>query len=96
MDSMVELGISVETVLQLAKIYSIPTNHSYLKVKRLSVQQQHGVYDCGLFSIANLVEVRVGKNPEESNFNPHQWHTITISWLIFGCDTKASAWCSYY
>lgn len=68
MDSNSTTGISIETVLQVAKIYSIPSNHSFLKVQRHSVQQQQGTNDCGLFSIAYALELCVGRNPESISF----------------------------
>lgn len=68
MDSKSTMGITVETVLQVAKIYSIPSNHSSLKVHRLSVQQQEGTSDCGLFSIAFCLEQCLGRNLEKVFF----------------------------
>ena len=53
------------TVLQIAKIYQVH-KLSHLKVLKLSVQQQNGMLDCGLFAIANAVEVCYGKNPEST------------------------------
>ena len=67
-DSNSTMGISIETVLQVAKIYSIPSNHSSLKVRRLSVQQQLGACDCGLFSIAYAIELCSGWDPESACF----------------------------
>jgi hypothetical protein len=72
MDSKIEMGINVETVLQLARIYCISSNHSSLQVRRLSVQQQQEHRDCGLLAIAYGVEVCFGKNPEELIFDQQE------------------------
>ena len=63
------MGLSVPTILQLGKLYSMPANHSALTVKRQSVQQQAGCVDCGLFSIAYAVEACLGQNPENACFS---------------------------
>ena len=62
--------ITYETEVQLASIYTriIPPNSSYLTVELQPVQQQEGVHDCGLFAVANAVEVCVGGNPEMVQF----------------------------
>lgn len=67
-DSLASMGVSVETVLQLARIYSVPANHSSLTIHRQSVQQQKGDVDCGLFAVAYATEVCLGRNPEEAMF----------------------------
>lgn len=67
-DSVASMGFSIETILQLGKIYSIPANHSALNLKRQSVQQQKGSVDCGLFSIAFAVEICSGENPDDAIF----------------------------
>ena len=62
------MSLNKHTAFQVAQIYSIPATRS-LQVKRLSVQQQHGTLDCGVFSIAYAVEICSGRNPEEAHFN---------------------------
>ena len=56
------LYITYETEVQLASIYTriIPPNSSYLTVELQAIQQQEGVHDCGLFAVANAVEVCIG------------------------------------
>ena len=63
--------MSLTTILQLAKIYSrsVPPTRSSLKIETLSVQQQEGTLDCGLFAIANAVEVCHGNNPENVRYD---------------------------
>ena len=56
------------TILQIAKIYSVP-HQPTLNIKILSVQQQQGTVDCGVFSIANSVEVCMGNNPEHISYD---------------------------
>ena len=40
-----------------------------LKLQKLSVQQQINDQDCGLFAIANMVEICFGNNPEDLSYN---------------------------
>ena len=77
------MSLSKHTAFQLAQIYSIPSTHSTLKVKRLSVQQQHGTLDCGVFSIAFAVEICSGRNPEEARFDQKSMRRH-----LFECFTK--------
>ena len=63
------MPLNQSTVLQIAKIYSVPTDQSVLEIQKLSVQQQHGTLDCGLFSIAFAVEMCLGHNPQYASFN---------------------------
>jgi len=49
-------------VLQIVKVF--PVSKSMLQLNRLSVQQQVGIQDCGLFSIA--FEVCNGNNIEKT------------------------------
>lgn len=51
-------------VLQIAKIYSVPTDQSVVEIQKLSIQQQQETLDCGLFSIAFAVEICTGRNPQ--------------------------------
>ena len=50
MDSLF-MSLNLFTVLQIAKIYSLPKSQSVLQIHKMSVQQQHGTLDCGLFAI---------------------------------------------
>lgn len=63
------MPLNLSTVLQIAKIYSVPTDQSVLEIQKLSVQQQHGTIDCGLFSIAFAVEICLGRNPQYASFD---------------------------
>ena len=49
--------LNLETLLQIAKIYSVPLGEHGLQIKKLSVQQQHGTSDCGLFALAFATEI---------------------------------------
>lgn len=77
------MSLNKHTALQLAQIYSIPSTHSVLKVKRLCVQQQHGTLDCGAFSIAFAVEICSGRNPEAAHFDQK-----LMRHHLFECFTK--------
>ena len=63
------MTLNLSTVLQIAKIYSVPTDQSVIEIQKLSVQQQHGTLDCGLFSIAFAVEICLGHIPQYASFN---------------------------
>lgn len=65
--SFMPLGLT--TILQVANIYSVPPSRQYLRMKKLAVQQQAGVLDCGVFSIAFATEVCMGQSPEDAYFN---------------------------
>ena len=62
------MSLNVFTVLQIAKIYSLPQSQSVLQIHKMSVQQQQGTLDCGLFAIAFAVEVCSGRNPQCASF----------------------------
>ena len=58
MDSLAAfMPLSSMTIQEIAKIYSIPSDHSVLKLKTLPVQQQDGYLDCSLFAVAYSIEV---------------------------------------
>jgi len=61
--SITDAKIGIDVVLQIAK----PVSKSVLQLNCLSVQQQVGIQDCGLFSIA--FEVCNGNNIEKTEFN---------------------------
>ena len=48
-------------------IVKTPSKKVYLRLE--PVQQQVGGADCGVFAIANLVEVLCGKDPRQAQFN---------------------------
>lgn len=57
-------GLNDSTLLQVSKIYNstAPKHESSLKIRKLSIQQQKGSLDCGVFSSAYAVEVCMGRN----------------------------------
>ena len=58
MDSLAAfMPLSSMTIQAIAKIHSIPSDHSVLKLKTLPVQQQDVYLDCGLFAVAYSIEV---------------------------------------
>ena len=62
-----DVKTSPEILLQIAKIY--PAAKSIIQINRLSVQQQVGIHDCGLFAIANAIETCFGKDVQKSLFD---------------------------
>lgn len=62
-----DVKTSVEILLQIAKIY--PPAKSTLQINRLSVQQQVGIHECGLFAIANAVEICFMNDVQKSLFD---------------------------
>ena len=69
MDSLSSSSIktSRDIIMQIAKIY--PTVKSTLQINRLSVQQQIGIHDCGIFAIAYAVETCHGNDVQKSIFD---------------------------
>ena len=63
------MPLNLSTVLQICKIYPAPCNESTLQLKRLSVQQQDGTKDCGLFSIAYASEICYGFSVSKASFD---------------------------
>lgn len=63
-------GPNQSTTLQLSKLYAqtVSSSRSILNIESLSVQQQSGHLDCGVFAIANAVEVCLGTNPEKVQY----------------------------
>ena len=66
------ISLNEFTILQITKIYSAPPKIPTLEIQTLSIQQQQGNYDCGLFSIANAMEVCLGNNPENVLYDQKQ------------------------
>ena len=66
LDSLGFMNLQEDAIVQIAKLYS--SRSSTPNIKRLSVQQQNGYHDCGLFSVAYAVEVCLGQNPESVKF----------------------------
>ena len=58
--------LNESSILQIANIYnrSIPSSQSSLPVEVLSVQQQRGTLDCGIFAVAFATEICHSNNPE--------------------------------
>ena len=67
LDSMSSMELTPNTILQISKIYKPQT--ASLEIKKLSVQQQKGSHDCGMFATAFMVEVCKGNDPETVFFN---------------------------
>ena len=62
MDSLeTSLPLNRKTVLQICKAYSVAPSSS-LKVKKLSVQQQQGSVDCGVYCIVYATETCLGND----------------------------------
>lgn len=78
------MGLNLATILQISKIYSIPSTHSSLKLRKLSVQQQNGTLDCGLFSVAYATEVCFGNSPEDVTFNQKKMRSHLYECLCRG------------
>ena len=72
------------TLLQIAKMSKGDTDTKYLKLKVLPVQQQQGVLDCGLFSLAFATEVCSQMNPVKSIFNQMLMRKHLIQCLVAG------------
>lgn len=62
------MSLNVNAVLQMAKIFSIPESRSILGIQKLSVEQQKGIVDCGLLSVAYSVEIHLCRNPQCASF----------------------------
>ena len=71
MDSMAATSqLSDHTLLQLATVYKPMTQcDSQLRITRLSVQQQKGLHDCGLFAVAYMIEELEGNCVEKVIFD---------------------------
>ena len=65
-DSLFSGRLSNSLQQQLAALYR--TDEDYLDVNVVQVQQQQGGSDCGPFSVAFLVEVALGNDPEKFTF----------------------------
>ena len=66
MDSIGANELTDTTLLQIATVYK--TNTQLLRVKYSAVQLQKGAHDCGLFSIANAIEVCEGNDPAKQQY----------------------------
>lgn len=82
LDSLGFMNLQEDAVLQIAKLYS--SRSSTLNIKRLSVQQQNGYHDCGLFSVAYAVEVCLGQNPESASFAQDRMRGYLLDCLSSG------------
>ena len=71
MDSLaIRNNLNDDTIFQICKIFSpLSSKKGFLKLQKLSVQQQCNDLDCGLFAIANMVEICYGNNPEDVSYD---------------------------
>lgn len=82
------MSLNLFTVLQIAKIYSLPKSQSVLRLHKMSVQQQQGTLDCGLFAIAYAVEVCLGRNPQCASFDQQKMREHLYTCLTKGVLTS--------
>ena len=59
-------------LLQVARVYSTGGHNRILKIRRMNVQQQVGIRDCGCFSVAFATDVCHGRNPCDSSLDQGQ------------------------
>ena len=76
------LTLNNTTVLQICQIYRVPDCNKELEIVNVSVQQQKGGSDCGVFAVAYAVDVCLGKNPQYSVFDqtkmrPHLFECLS-------------------
>ena len=74
MDSL-SMPLNLSTALQICKIYPAPHDRSTLRLKKLSVQQQAGTMDCGLFALAYAAEICYGYSPSKASFEQKKMRT---------------------
>lgn len=75
--------LSDPIILQISQIYSFASESS-LQVQTMSVQQQEGSKECGLFSIAMALEVCSGNNPESVSFRQDAMRAHLIDCFVNG------------
>lgn len=63
-----QADLNEHTLLQLSSLYK-PLSGSTLHIIQLPIQQQKGVHDCGVFAIANMIEVIKGGKITRINFD---------------------------
>ena len=68
--------LTESAILQISKIYSFLLSN--LRVQVRSVQQQESCYDCGPFSIATVIKVCFGNNPELATFDQRKMRAHLI------------------
>lgn len=81
------MGLSISAVLQISKIYKVSHKKSTIDVHKLSVQQQKGVHDCGLFSVAYAMEICLGRNPQCAHFDQSKMRNHLFECLCEGTMT---------
>ena len=64
--------MDTDLLLQVSSVYNAGGRSSILKIRRMSVQQQIGGRDCGLFAVAFATEVCHGRNPCDASLNQGQ------------------------
>ena len=63
-------NLNDETIFQICKIYSpLSSKKGILTLQKLSTQRQCNDLDCGLFAIANMVDICYGNNPEDLSYD---------------------------
>ena len=97
MDSMaLFLSLNNSTILQISKIYRVPNCNFTLEIRTVSVQQQKGSSDCGVFAVAYAVEVCLGRNPQYARFDQtrmrnHLYECLTGRYLRVLLNRKLEA-----
>lgn len=81
MDSIGANELTDTTLLQIATVYK--TNTQLLRMKYSAAQLQKGAHDCGLFSIANAIEVCEGNDPAKQQYQQERMRKHLID-----CFTK--------
>ena len=80
------LGLLTElnsaTILEIANL--IHTNQSFFSIKKLSVQQQTGTLDCGLFAIAFAIESCLMNDVEMISFDQEEMRNHLVLCLEAG------------
>ena len=76
--------LTESTELQIARIYNplhVSPPRTSLRAEIVTVQQQDGLHDCGLFAIAYATEECLGRRPESANFEQTLMHQHVIKCL---------------
>jgi len=72
------------TIFQICKIYSpLSSTKGLLKLQKLSIQQECNNQDCGLFAIANMVEICYGNNPEDFSYDQNNYDKKSFRRMSF-------------
>ena len=72
------MELSTDTVLQISNL--VNTVKSTLNIEKLSIQQQNGTFDCGLFAIAFALESCLNQNSiQDVSFDQKQMRNHLLS-----------------